>query len=228
MIAFGGTALVAATLAQPASATPLDDWRAQAQDALNQGSSAVGGPAAPALPDVGPANDAIRQGADAIRGANLPLDQGSTAVLDQWAPAAPAPAPAPAPEPAPAPAEATSPDVDTSRCAPSARVCVDRENHKSWLQENGHVSYGPVTVSTGKAGEETPAGTFHVTRKVKDEISHEFHDAPMPNSVYFTDNGHAFHADDPAVASNGCVHLTYQDSQVYFDTLQIGDEVNIF
>ena len=63
---------------------------------------------------------------------------------------------------------------------------------------------------------------------MKDEISHEFNDAPMPNSVYFTWSGHAFHADDTNVPSAGCIHLAYGDSEEFFDQLQPGDEVFIY
>ncbi|MDO4928035.1 MAG: L,D-transpeptidase [Corynebacterium sp.] len=131
----------------------------------------------------------------------------------------------PAPEPAPAHAV-------ESPCSELASACVDLDAAVAWLQdENGNVSYGPVPISSGKPGYETPRGLQVVSRKVKDEWSRPYN-APMPNSVYFgpngNDNGIAFHEDDPAVASHGCIHLGHQDSEVFFDSLQPGDQVDVF
>ena len=83
-------------------------------------------------------------------------------------------------------------------------------------------------MSHGKPGQETPKGTFTVTRKVKDEISYEFDNAPMPYAVYFTNNGHAFHQGNTYYESAGCVRLAPQDAQKYFNDLQIGDKVFIW
>ena len=130
--------------------------------------------------------------------------------------------PKPKPAPAPAPAPRTSP------CPADAKACVDLTNQKSWLQNNGEIYYGPVQISSGRPGQDTPKGTHYVNRKVKDEISYEFNNAPMPYSVYFTNNGIAFHQDDPYVPSAGCIHLYRADAQRYFNDLQIGDKVYVF
>src|SRR5699024_3574052 len=71
-------------------------------------------------------------------------------------------------------------------------------------------------------------GTFHVNRKVKDEISYEFNNAPMPYAIYFTNYGHAFHMGDPAYDSAGCVRLPEQAALRYWNNLQIGDKVVIY
>jgi lipoprotein-anchoring transpeptidase ErfK/SrfK len=55
--------------------------------------------------------------------------------------------------------------------------------------------------------------------------STQFH-APMPYSVFFYP-GDAFHADNPAIASNGCIHLPTAAAQRFFSTLRIGDQVQI-
>ncbi|QNE88941.1 L,D-transpeptidase [Corynebacterium incognita] len=117
---------------------------------------------------------------------------------------------------------------NTGPCPADADVCVDRNGRRTWLQENGRVTYVAAGMAPGKPGEETPAGTFYVNRKIKDEISYEFNNAPMPYAIYFTNNGHAFHAGDPAYLSNGCVRLTYEAAQKYFQELQIGDKVFIY
>lgn len=139
----------------------------------------------------------------------------------------PAPAPAPVVE-APAPAPAPAPQIDRGSCPPQARVCLDKGGNRAWLQHGGEVTYGPVPVSHGAPGWDTPAGTFYVNRKVKDEVSYIFDMAPMPNSVYFTNDGIAFHAGRIDWLSHGCVHLTYDDSAVFFDDLQVGDMVYVY
>ena len=113
-------------------------------------------------------------------------------------------------------------------CPPTARACVDLKNQVTWLQRNGKRTYGPVRISSGMRGQETPRGSMVVTRKVKDEISREFNNAPMPYAIYFTNNGHAFHEGNPYEASNGCIHLYHQDAVQYFSSLNLGDQVFIF
>ncbi|OFT82484.1 hypothetical protein HMPREF3101_07375 [Corynebacterium sp. HMSC29G08] len=141
----------------------------------------------------------------------------------------PAPAPAPAPVPAPAPAPAPSkPAFDYGPCPKDAKVCVDTSGRRSWLQNNGEVYYGSVYVGPGRVGDETPKGTFYVNRKVKDEVSYLFDNAPMPYAVYFTNHGHAFHQGDPSILSHGCVRMYQKDAQKYFTDLQIGDKVFIY
>nr|VDG62355.1 L,D-transpeptidase catalytic domain [Streptococcus thermophilus] len=140
----------------------------------------------------------------------------------------PKPKPAPKPAPAPAPRPAPAPAPQPGGCAPSARACVDLKNQRTWLQRGGKVSYGPVRMASGKPGHETPKGFFYVNRKVKDEISWEFNNAPMPYATYFTNNGIAFHQGDPSIKSHGCIRMYRQDAQQYFNSLQIGDQVHVF
>ncbi|WP_293952978.1 L,D-transpeptidase [uncultured Corynebacterium sp.] len=113
-------------------------------------------------------------------------------------------------------------------CPASADVCVDIDGGRTWLQENGQVVYGAVPVSSGGVGQETPRGTFYINRKVKDEISYEFGNAPMPYAMYFTYNGHAFHQGNVATTSAGCVRLNQQDAIHYFNNVGIGDMVYIY
>lgn len=136
-----------------------------------------------------------------------------------------APPVVPAPAPAPAPAR---PAFDTGSCPAFARACIDLAGQRSWLQQNGQVSYGAVPISSGRVGHETPKGVFHVNRKIKDEISREFNNAPMPFSVYFTNNGIAFHEGSPQVASHGCIHLNHKDAVTFFNQLQVGDVVYVY
>ena len=116
-------------------------------------------------------------------------------------------------------------NIPAGVCPPQAKACIDIEGNRAWLQENGHITYGPVPASTGADGHDTPAGMMTVNRKIKDEVSREFGNAPMPYAVYFTYNGIAFHAGSPYILSHGCVHLNYGDAKVFFERLNVGDRV---
>lgn len=126
-------------------------------------------------------------------------------------------------------AERQAQRFDVGPCPADARICVDRGGRRSWLQDgNGNVTYVASAISSGMAGEETPAGTFYINRKIKDEISREFGNAPMPYAMYFTNNGHAFHEGSPAYESNGCVHLTHQDAVRYWNDVPMGSKVFVY
>ncbi len=112
-------------------------------------------------------------------------------------------------------------------CSPTARACVDLANQKTWLQENGRITYGPVPMTSGMEGYETTRGNLHVTRKVKDEWSIPYN-GPMPYSVYFTNTGEAFHEGSLQQMSHGCIHLSNEAAQKYYYTLEVGDEVHIW
>lgn len=134
----------------------------------------------------------------------------------------PPPVPTAAPAP-PAPEDLTP----QSPCPRTADACVDLAGERTWLQADGRLSYGPVRMSHGKAGWETPTGTFQVTRKVRHEVSRLFNNAPMPYSVYFV-GGIAFHEGDPAYDSHGCIRMDQPAAATYFDTLEVGDTVMVF
>lgn len=117
--------------------------------------------------------------------------------------------------------------VKDTPCTVSARACVDLKTNTAWLVHDGAVTRGPVTISHGGQGEETPVGTFHVQWKDQNHKSAEFRNAPMPFSVFFADGGIAFHEGNPKSLSAGCVHLSHDDAVAWFDDMQVGDEVQI-
>lgn len=112
-------------------------------------------------------------------------------------------------------------------CPASASACIDLSNEQSWLQTGGQITYGPVPITSGRAGYRTGAGMFSVFWRDKDHKSSIFGDAPMPNSVFFS-GGIAFHAGSLSAQSHGCIHLSYDASEVYFDTLSVGDGVYVW
>jgi len=136
-----------------------------------------------------------------------------------------APAPQQAPQQAPQPAP---PHVPVAPCGITDGACVRLSTSESWLITGGAVSYGPVPSAFGMAGYETPTGDFHVLYKVRDDVSFQFNYTPMPYTVYFRNDGIAFHQGDLAPASShGCVHLSEVAAAKFFDFLQPGTRVQV-
>ncbi|QFZ24015.1 murein L,D-transpeptidase [Saccharothrix syringae] len=126
------------------------------------------------------------------------------------------------PQPAPAPRV----NASSTPCDITDGACVRLSTKESWLISGGRVSYGPVPITSGRPGHETPVGTFSVLWKVRDDWSIPY-DAAMPFSTYFVGNGIAFHEGSLTDPSHGCVHLSREAASKYFDTLQVGAQVQV-
>jgi lipoprotein-anchoring transpeptidase ErfK/SrfK len=121
-------------------------------------------------------------------------------------------------------------------CTASASACVDLTSLQAWLIKDGQVAYGPVGVSTGvdaDPNKRTPVGDFKVLWKDKNHFSSEVktpqypNGVPMPYSVFFTNTGVAFHEGDISVESIGCVRLEHDAAVTFFNTLQVGQQVQV-
>jgi lipoprotein-anchoring transpeptidase ErfK/SrfK len=110
-------------------------------------------------------------------------------------------------------------------CSAAASACVDLATQQVWLLRGGVVAYGPVAARTGRASAPTDPGTFRVTYKDLHHVSSVYH-AAMPYAVFFN-GGDAFHEGSLKVSSHGCVHLSRSAATTVFDTLQVGDEVQV-
>jgi lipoprotein-anchoring transpeptidase ErfK/SrfK len=143
---------------------------------------------------------------------------------------APVPPPPPTPSSPPAPLPKPTPKaaaVKGTPCLSSVSACVKLSTHQAWLLSSGKVIFGPVSITSGKRGQGTPAGMHRVLWKDAEHKSKEFHDAPMPWSVFFADGGIAFHTGSLRASSNGCVHLANSVVRRFFATLSVGDLVQI-
>lgn len=110
-------------------------------------------------------------------------------------------------------------------CTGAADACIDLSANKTWLLSDGQITYGPVPITSGRAGFETPPGTFKVGWKNKDHVS-SIYDAPMPYSVFFN-GGIAFHQGSLSEKSHGCIHLSKGAASTYFSELSVGDTVEV-
>ncbi|RKT52583.1 L,D-transpeptidase [Saccharothrix australiensis] len=111
-------------------------------------------------------------------------------------------------------------------CSIRDGACLRLSTNEAWLIYQGNASYGPVPVTHGRPGYETPVGTFQVLRKVRDDWSVPYN-APMPYAVYFTDSGVAFHEGSLTDLSHGCVHLSHDAAVTFFDNLLVGEQVQV-
>ncbi len=125
----------------------------------------------------------------------------------------------------PAPAHRTTTTTTSAGlpCGLTDGACVSISRKRAWLVRDGQVVLS-APITTGRPGERTSPGTFHVTWKDADHRSSEFNDAPMPWSVFF-DGGIAFHTGSLSRQSAGCVHLSDSAARTFFRTLHVGDTV---
>jgi len=136
------------------------------------------------------------------------------------------------PEP-PSPAGVSgSPTADSglvtgTPCTLATKACVDLVTQQAWLIQNGAVIRGPVPITSGGPGEETPQGDFKVQWKDQNHISDNQAHTPMPYSVFFAPGGVALHGGSLYRASAGCVHLAEPDAIAFYEGLKRGDRVEV-
>ncbi|HUD27752.1 MAG TPA: L,D-transpeptidase [Novosphingobium sp.] len=114
--------------------------------------------------------------------------------------------------------------------APSGPVLVyvDLSRQLATVYRNG-VRIGVTSVSSGKAGHETPTGVFTILQKDADHHSSKYNNAAMPYQQRLTWDGIALHAGGlPGYPeSHGCVHLPYGFSRSLFQITSLGATVVI-
>jgi len=103
-------------------------------------------------------------------------------------------------------------------------ITVDKSAQQMTVEEDGALLY-TWPVSTGMAGHDTPSGDFKPFRMERDHFSREWDDAPMPNSIFFTREGHAIHGSNHVKAigtpaSHGCVRLLPKNATILFDLVK--------
>lgn len=99
-------------------------------------------------------------------------------------------------------------------------IVIDKSAQKMTVTVNGEDRYA-WPVSTGREGYDTPSGEFQPFRMERDHFSREWDDAPMPNSIFFTQIGHAIHGTFEArnlgrPVSHGCVRLSTQNAATLY------------
>ncbi|GAB3056987.1 L,D-transpeptidase [Stenotrophomonas tumulicola] len=105
-------------------------------------------------------------------------------------------------------------------------LVVSLDEQRAYVYRNG-IAIGLSTISSGKAGHETPTGVFTILQKDKDHRSNLYNSAPMPYMQRLTWDGIALHggALPGHPASHGCVRLPQAFAQKLFGATQRGDTV---
>lgn len=142
--------------------------------------------------------------------------------------------PTPKPKPTPTKAVTQSSAKLDPRCLTGARVmCADKSKGVLYYVKNGEV-VRTFAARFGRTGYATVEGQFSVTRKVKDEVSRQYNDAPMPYSMYFY-GGQAVHysgdfaANTNPQGSHGCINVKDRAGiAAVYGEVQVGDKVVIF
>jgi lipoprotein-anchoring transpeptidase ErfK/SrfK len=107
-------------------------------------------------------------------------------------------------------------------------VVVNLDEQLAYVYQNGK-RIGRSTVSSGKAGKETPTGVFSILQKRQEHYSSKYNNAPMPYMQRLTWDGIALHAGKlPGYpASHGCIRLPYDFSKLLFGVTGNGATVVI-
>jgi hypothetical protein len=103
-------------------------------------------------------------------------------------------------------------------------ISVDKNAQQMTVAVDGQQKY-VWPVSTGRAGYDTPNGSFKVNRMDADHFSQEWDNAPMPHTMFFDLHGHAIHGffDEKHLGlavSHGCVRLSRANATVLFDLVK--------
>jgi hypothetical protein len=103
-------------------------------------------------------------------------------------------------------------------------INVDKNAQQMTVAVDGQQKY-VWPVSTGRAGYDTPNGSFKINRMDANHFSQEWDNAPMPHAMFFDLHGHAIHGffDEKHLGmavSHGCVRLSRANAAVLFDMVK--------
>lgn len=110
---------------------------------------------------------------------------------------------------------------------PRILVTVDLGKQRAWLTQEGRV-LDSCPVSTGRAGYATPPGRYVVTDKHRSWTSTIYHVA-MPFFMRLNCGAIGLHSGyvTGRPASHGCIRLPHDKAKKFFETVRVGDEVEI-
>lgn len=111
--------------------------------------------------------------------------------------------------------------------APALEIIISKAAQSMTIYLDGELQQ-VFPVSTGRARQPTPSGTFGVVRMHLMAYAPKYDNAPMPHSIFFTRQGHAIHGTGHLdtlgrPVSHGCVRLAPEAAEwLYGLVKQIG------
>ena len=117
------------------------------------------------------------------------------------------------------------PDVTSANSEPSQDgsqilINIDKSRQEMTVFVDGIEQY-TWPVSTGGPGYATPSGNFTASSMNEVWYSKQWDNAPMPNSIFFTKEGHAIHGSYETkklgrAVSHGCVRLAPENAKILY------------
>jgi L,D-transpeptidase catalytic domain len=103
-------------------------------------------------------------------------------------------------------------------------IKVDKTAQRMTVSVNGEHLYD-WQVTTAASGYDTLSGTFKPFRMEIDHYSDEYDNAPMPNSIFFTQTGNAIHGTYEQrnlgrAVSHGCVRLSVKNAATLWNLVK--------
>jgi L,D-transpeptidase catalytic domain len=103
-------------------------------------------------------------------------------------------------------------------------VNIDKSTQQMSVSVDGAERY-VWPVSTGRAGYDTPNGTFKANRMDAEHLSQEWDNAPMPHTIFFDLHGHAIHGFFDVKhlgmpVSHGCVRISPDHAATLFELVR--------
>lgn len=107
-------------------------------------------------------------------------------------------------------------------------MTVDLKARVISVFKGGH-EIGAAAVLLGTDEHPTPLGTFPIKYKMRHNVSEKYGNAPMPYSMFLTDDGVALHGSDVqnGYASHGCIGMPDDFAAKVFAVAKKGDRVII-
>jgi len=103
-------------------------------------------------------------------------------------------------------------------------ITINKSTQQMTVEVDGALRW-TWPVSTGQLAYDTPSGRYTAFRMEADHFSKEWDDAPMPHSIFFTQQGHAIHGylntrNIGSPASHGCVRLEPENAAKLYALVQ--------
>ena len=116
--------------------------------------------------------------------------------------------------------EATSANSEPTQDGSQILINIDKSRQEMTVFMDGIEQY-TWPVSTGGRGYATPSGSFTASSMNELWYSKQWDNAPMPNSIFFTKEGHAIHGSYETkklgrAVSHGCVRLAPENAKTLY------------